>query len=137
MIENSVSVARDYTYDYAERIQGEIIGMANDLYRARQPYDQDPKSFKEFLTADAAQRNLPGAILIDKDSKVLVTAQTGIKQDFTNPPPDFLKNVTDSDPQIAVFPEANYVAAVIRLRNYDDMFLYVARLLDPDRGLRP
>jgi two-component system nitrogen regulation sensor histidine kinase NtrY len=70
-------------------------------------------------------------MLIDKDSKVLVTAQTGIKHDFTSPPPDFLKNVNESDPQIAVFPEANYVAAVIRLRSFDDTFLYVARLLDP------
>jgi len=30
-----------------------------------------------------------------------------------------------------VFPEANYVAAVIRLRAFNDTFLYVARLLDP------
>ena len=33
--------------------------------------------------------------------------------------------------QISVFPEANYVAAVIRLRAFNDTFLYVARLLDP------
>ena len=30
-----------------------------------------------------------------------------------------------------MFPEANYVAAVIRLRSFNDTFLYVARLLDP------
>src|SRR6201992_71754 len=131
LIENSLIVARAYTYEHAQLIRGDILGMANDLWRARPLYDQDAKSFQEFLTANAGTRNLPGAMLIDKDSHVLVTAQTGIKQDFTSPPPDFLKNVNESDPQIAVFPEANYVAAVIRLRNYDDMFLYVARLLDP------
>jgi two-component system nitrogen regulation sensor histidine kinase NtrY len=131
VIENSLIIARAYTYEHAELVRGDILGMASDLWRARQLYDQDPKSFQEFLTGDAGQRNLPGAMLIDKDAKVLVTAQTGIKQDFTAPPPEFLKNVNDSEPQIAVFPEANYVAAVIRLRNYDDMFLYVARLLDP------
>jgi two-component system nitrogen regulation sensor histidine kinase NtrY len=131
VIENSLIIARAYTYEHAQLIRGDILGMANDLWRARPLYDQDPKSFQEFLTANAGQRNLPGAMLIDKEGKVLVTAQTGIKQDFTAPPSDFLKNVNDSDPQIAVFPEANYVAAVIRLRNYDDMFLYVARLLDP------
>ncbi len=131
VIENSLIIARAYTYEHAQLIRGDILGMANDLWRARPLYDQDPKSFQEFLTANAGQRNLPGAMLIDKDGKVLVTAQTGIKQDFTSPPPDFLKNVNDSDPQIAVFPEANYVAAVIRLRNYDDMFLYVARCSIP------
>ena len=131
VIENSLIIARAYTYEHAQLIRGDILGMANDLWRARQLYDQDPKSFQEFLTGNAGTRNLPGAMLIDKDGKVLVTAQTGIKQDFTSPPPDFLRNVNDSDPQIAVFPEANYVAAVIRLRSYNDMFLYVARLLDP------
>src|SRR5215813_9777927 len=131
VIENSLIIARAYTYEHAELIRGDILGMANDLYRARPLYDQDPKSFQEFLTANAGQRNMPGAMLIDKDSKVLVTAQTGIKQDFTAPPPDFLKGVNETEPQMAVFPEANYVAAVIRLRNYDDTFLYVARLLDP------
>ncbi len=30
-----------------------------------------------------------------------------------------------------MFPEANYVAAVIRLRTFENTFLYVARLLDP------
>ena len=30
-----------------------------------------------------------------------------------------------------MFIEANYVAAVIRLRAFNDTFLYVARLLDP------
>ncbi len=43
----------------------------------------------------------------------------------------FRDNVEENEPQIAVFPEANYVAAVIRLRAFNDTFLYVARLLDP------
>jgi two-component system nitrogen regulation sensor histidine kinase NtrY len=70
-------------------------------------------------------------MLIDKDRNVLETAQTGIQLTFTTPAPEFLSNVDESEPQIAVFPEANYVAAVIRLRAFNDTFLYVARLLDP------
>ncbi len=45
--------------------------------------------------------------------------------------PDFLAGVDENEPQIAVFIEANYVAAVIRLRSFTDTFLYVARVLDP------
>jgi two-component system nitrogen regulation sensor histidine kinase NtrY len=70
-------------------------------------------------------------MLIDKDSKILETAQTGISQTFAAPPPEFLKNVKETEPEISVFPEGNYVAAVIRLRAFNDTFLYVARLLDP------
>jgi two-component system nitrogen regulation sensor histidine kinase NtrY len=131
VIQNSLIVARAYTYDHAQLIRGDILGMANDVSHARPLFDQDRATFRELLTASAASRNLPGAMLIDKDRNVLETAQTGIQQSFTTPPADFLGNVNETDPQIAVFPEANYVAAVIRLRAFKDTFLYVARLLDP------
>ena len=130
-IQNSLSIARAYTYEHAQLIRGDILGMASDIARARPLFDQDRRSFRELLTANAAVRNLPGAMLIDKDRNVLETAQTGIKQEFTTPPQEFLSNVNENEPQIAVFPEANYVAAVIRLRAFNDTFLYVARLLDP------
>ncbi len=105
--------------------------MANDISHARPLFDQDRRTFRELLTANAAARNLPGAMLIDKDRNILESAQTGIQQEFTTPPQEFLSNVDENEPQIAVFPEANYVAAVIRLRAFNDTFLYVARLLDP------
>src|ERR1700758_222352 len=131
VIQNSLIVANAYTYEHAQLIRGDILGMANDIAHARPLFDQDRASFHDLLTASAASRNLPGAMLIDKDRNVLESAQTGIQQDFTTPPAEFLSNVDETDPQIAVFPEANYVAAVIRLKAFNDTFLYVARLLDP------
>jgi two-component system nitrogen regulation sensor histidine kinase NtrY len=131
VIQNSLTVARAYLYEHAELIRGDIIGMAADISHGRPLYDQDRGTFRELLTASAASRNLPGAMLIDKDSKILETAQTGISQTFAAPPPEFLKNVKETEPEISVFPEGNYVAAVIRLRAFNDTFLYVARLLDP------
>jgi two-component system, NtrC family, nitrogen regulation sensor histidine kinase NtrY len=131
VIQNSLIIARAYTYEHAQLIRGDILGMANDIAHARPLFDQDRASFHDLLTASANARNLPGAMLIDKDRNILASAQTGIQQDFTTPPAEFLSNVDETDPQIAVFPEANYVAAVIRLKAFSDTFLYVARLLDP------
>src|SRR5580698_4370044 len=128
-IENSLTIARAYAYEHAQLIRDDILGMAGDIARARPLYDQDRGTFRQLLTSSAVARNLPGAMLIDKDCNVLETAQTGINQTFATPPPEFLKNVTENEPEIAV--EANYVAAVIRLRAFPDTFLYVARLLDP------
>ncbi|MDB5640530.1 MAG: sensor histidine kinase [Bradyrhizobium sp.] len=132
VIQNSLIIAHAYVQEHAQLIRGDILGMANDLTHARPLFDQDRGTFRELLTSSAASRNLPGAMLIDKDRNVLETAQTGIQLQFTTPAPEFLSNnVDENEPQIAVFPEANYVAAVIRLRAYNDTFLYVARLLDP------
>lgn len=131
VIENSLIVANAYVYEHAQLIRGDIIGMSNDIARARPLYDQDRQTFRNILTSSATSRNLPGAMIIDKDRNILETAATGIRQDFQTPAADFLKNVTEDEPQIAVFIEQNYVAAVIRLRAFQDSFLYVARILDP------
>jgi two-component system nitrogen regulation sensor histidine kinase NtrY len=131
VIQNSLIIARAYMQEHAQLIRGDILGMAADIGRARPLYDQDRQSFREFLTASAASRNLPGAMLIDKDRRILESAETGIQLAFAAPPADFLSNVNENEPEIAVLPEENYVAALIRLRAFNDTFLYVARQLDP------
>ena len=130
-IQNSLSIARAYTNEHAQLVSGDILGMANDIAHARPLYDQDRGTFRELLTASAATRNLPSAMLIDKDHNILETAQTGIHLAFAPPPPELLVNVNETEPEISVIPEENYVAAVIRLRAFNDTFLYVARPLDP------
>src|ERR1700736_53085 len=107
VIQNSQIVANAYLYEHAELIRGDILGMANDIAHARPLFDQDRGTFRELLTASAASRNLPGAMLIDKDRNILETAQTGIQQAFATPPPDLLNNVDETEPEISVFPEGN------------------------------
>src|SRR3954470_4154073 len=93
VIQNSLTIARAYMQEHAQLIRGDILGMANDISHARPLFDQDRRTFRELLTAGAAARNLPGAMLIDKDRNILETAQTGIKLAFSPPAPDFLSNV--------------------------------------------
>src|SRR3979411_1342527 len=131
VIQNSVIIARAYMQEHAQLIRGDILGMANDIALARPLFDQDRRTFRELLTTSAAARNLPGAMLIDKELNVLESAQTGIQAAFSPPAPEFLSNVNEAEPEIAVLPDENYVAAVIRLRAFNDTFLYVARQLDP------
>src|SRR5277367_7082999 len=75
-IENSLIIARAYTYEHAQLIRGDILGMANDIAHARPLFDQDRGSFRQLLTTSAQSRNLPGAMLIDQDRNVLESAQT-------------------------------------------------------------
>ncbi|QAU47141.1 sensor histidine kinase [Bradyrhizobium guangzhouense] len=132
LIQNSLTIARAYMNDHAQLIQGDILGMANDIAHARPLYDQDRRSFREILTASAASRNLPGAMIIDKNTNILESADTGMRLAYSPPAPDFLSNVKETEPEIAVLPDASSVAAVIRLRAFNDTFLYVARPLDPN-----
>lgn len=130
VIQNSLTIASAYMQEHAQLINGDTLAMANDLAHARPLYDQDRMTFLQLLTAGATARNLPVAVLMDKDGKIVASADTGVHLNYELPPPDILKEVDETEPKISVFPES-YVASVIRLRAYDDMFLYVARLLDP------
>lgn len=132
VIQNSLTIARAYMQDHAQLIRGDILGMANDIAHARPLYDQDRRSFREMLAASASSRNLPGAMIIDKNTNILESADTGMRLAYSPPAPDFLSNVNESEPEIAVLPDASFVAAVIRLRAFSDTFLYVARPLDPN-----
>jgi two-component system nitrogen regulation sensor histidine kinase NtrY len=130
VIENARVIATAYLNEHGQLISGDILGMTNDIARIpRQLFDQDQGSFVDMLAASAASHSLPGAMLIDKDGKPLL--QTPFRKDFITPPREFLSNVKETEPEIAIIPEGNYVAAVIRLRGFEDTFLYVARPLDP------
>src|SRR5436190_13812953 len=135
VIQNSLIIARAYTNEHAQLIRGDVLGMANDVSRAQPLFYPENgwarATFRDLLTASAASRNLPSALLIDKDRNVLESAQTGIQLAFAPPPSEILSNVNETEPEISVIPEQNYVAAVIRLRAFSDTFLYVARPLDP------
>src|SRR5882757_3241845 len=98
VIQNSLIVANAYLHEHAQLIRGDILGMANDISHARPLFQLDPLSFRQVLTTSAASRNLPGAMVIDKDRNILESAQTGIQQSFTTPPADFLSNVDENEP---------------------------------------
>src|SRR5438067_5587093 len=97
VIQNSLIIARGYTYEHAQLIRGDILGMANDASHARPLYDLDRSSFRQLLTASAASRNLPGAMLIDQEPRILQPAQTGIHQDCETPEPDYLAGVDENE----------------------------------------
>ncbi len=132
VIQNSLIIARAYVQEHAQVIRGDILGMAADVSRVPQLFDQDRQSFLQLLTSSAAARNLPGAMLMGKDANPILSAETGgVPLAFAPPAPEFLQNVNENEPEIAVLPDQNLVAAVIRLKGYTNTFLYVARPLDP------
>ena len=83
------------------------------------------------MTFQASVRGLAAAIVLDKDLKVVARADVNINQTFALPPREALPHISDKDPQIVLLPDTNYVAAIIKLEQYNDYYLYVTRLLDP------
>jgi len=131
MIEQSVIVADAYVNEHAQSLRAEDLAMAFDVGRAKPLFDQDRERFRQFLTSQAAGRSLSAAIIIKPDGSTVERANVTMEQKIVLPSPELLRQVTDTDPQVALIPEGDHVAAVVKLHDYDDMYLYVARLLDP------
>jgi two-component system nitrogen regulation sensor histidine kinase NtrY len=130
-IENSLIVAEAYLRDHAQIVRSDIMVMAYDIARAKPVFEEDGDKLRQFLTFQASVRGLAAAIVIDKDLKVIARADLKINQTFAIPPRDALVHITSKEPQIVLLPDTNYVAAVVKIENYDDYYLYVTRLLDP------
>jgi two-component system nitrogen regulation sensor histidine kinase NtrY len=131
VIANSLSVAEAYMQEHAGMIRGDVLAMAFDVGRAKPLFDQDRERFHQFFTAQASLRGLATAMLIAGDQSIVEKTQQGAQPSLVLPPAATLASVTETEPQIALIPETNYVASVIKLRNYDNTFLYVGRLLNP------
>ena len=131
VIENSLTVAEAYLREHAAMIRGDILAMGYDIGRARPLFDQDRERFRQFLNAQASIRGLPHALMISSDLSIIERADLKTGGDFIAPSSGALKEVGESEPQIALLAEAKTVAAVLKLRGYDDAYLYVARPVDP------
>ena len=131
MIEQSLIVADAYVSEHAQAIRGEIMAMAFDLGRAKPMFDQDRDRFQKFFTAQATARGLSAAMMIRPDGSTIERADVKMDKAIVLPSKELLSQITETEPQVALIPEGDHVAAAIKLHGYDDTYLYVARLLDP------
>jgi two-component system nitrogen regulation sensor histidine kinase NtrY len=130
-IENSLFVAEAYLRDHAQIVRSDIMVMALDIARSKPVFDKEPEKLQQFLNFQASVRGLAAAVVLDDDLKTIARANVKINMTFALPPRDALAKITDKEPQVVLLPSTNYVAAIVRLQNYADRFLYVTRLLDP------
>ena len=131
LIENSLIVADAYVREHVQFVRADSIAIAIELARAKPLFDQSREQFHQFLAVQASIRGLPAVMLLDKDLNVVDQVDAQINEAFVKPSREVLAAINDTEPQVAMFLDDNYVAAIIKLRGYNDIYLYIARLLDP------
>src|SRR3954453_3300038 len=131
VIDNSLTVSQIYFNEHAQLIRSELAAMATDVSRAKPLFDGDRERFRQFLTAQAQVRGLPLTLMVHSDLTVIDKAEIdGVGDIGPSAAAGALSSVSENEPQVAMFLETKSVAAVVKLRGYDDTYLYVARPLD-------
>jgi two-component system nitrogen regulation sensor histidine kinase NtrY len=131
LIQNSQIVADAYVNEHLQFLRADCITIAIELARAKPLFEQNREQFRQFLNAQSNIRGLPAVMMIDGNVNVVERSSADIGQTFVTPSQEVLRASNETEPQLALFLDSNYVAAVIKLQAYSDMYLYVARILDP------
>lgn len=132
MVESSRLVARSYMLEHAQVLRDDIIWVATELEQAHQTYVDDNERFSRILTALAVTRSLPFTSLIDRDGNTIMRAQINVAGAYPRLPTGITQGVVEGIPTAIAPGSTNLVGSVIKLRGYDETYLFVARPVDAE-----
>lgn len=132
IVESSRLVARSYLLEHSQVLRDDIIWVANELEQARGTFETDRTKFQRILTALAVTRSLPFTSLISADGDTLMKAQINAPGTAPRVPEGLTEGVVEGIPTEIHPGRTNLVGSVIRLRGYDNTYLFVARPVDPE-----
>ena len=132
VVNNSYELARNYVEEIRNKIQSDIVLIAFDTNKSKNFLNDNPNEYKRFLDTQKLIRGVDEIHIINVDKELLFTSLKD-NQPYIPPVDRALALVLDDDRPLKIInaPE-NISAAIMRLQNFDDRFLYVVKYLDKD-----
>jgi two-component system nitrogen regulation sensor histidine kinase NtrY len=130
VVNNSYELAKNYVDEVRNKIQSEIVLVAFDINKSKKFLNDNFKEYKSFLNTQKLIRGVDEIHIIDLNKKLLFS--TLEDNTFYLPPLDQALNlVLDDDRPLKIINALeNRSAAIIRLQNFEDRFLYIVKYLD-------
>ena len=132
MVESSRLVARSYMLEHAQVLRDDVIWVASELEQAHGTYEQDRDRFQRILTALAVTRSLPFTSLVNAQGESLMRAQIAVQGAYPQLPEGITQGLVEGIPAAIAPGRINLVGSVIKLRGYDDTYLFVARPVEAE-----
>lgn len=141
-VRESLAVADAYLNEHRNVIRGDVLAMAADIDRELQQASSQIQ-FRQLVSAQARIRALPEAVVFDEQGRILASVNQSQVPQSGVLPSWALEQARDG--QIVLFsPDADEsrregeglgatdrVRALVRLENFDDIYLMVGRAVDP------
>ena len=132
VVNNSYELAKNYVQEVRNKIQSDIVLVAFDTNKSKNFLNNNEGEYKRFLETQKLIRNVDEVHVIDVNKKLLFTT---LNDNISYiPPMDEALNLVlkDDRPLKIINAPANISAAIMRLQNFEDRFLYVIKYLDKD-----
>ena len=132
VVNNSYELAIDYVEEIRNKIQSEIVLIAFDTNKSKNFLNDSIFEYKKFLDTQKIIRRVDEIHIINDEKKLLFT--TLDDSNLYTPPVDKALNLVleDDRPLKIIDTQANKSAAIMRLQNFENRFLYVVKYLDKD-----
>jgi two-component system, NtrC family, nitrogen regulation sensor histidine kinase NtrY len=131
MVDFSLVVARAYLDEYRQVLNVELTAVASELDRSKALYDFDPQRFAEHMSNIAALRSIPYMSIVGADGVEIVRADTRFAEGYRQPDPSMIARVTGDDPVLIPPGTTNQIAGLIRLPEFNEVYLFISRAVDP------
>ena len=130
VVNNSYELAINYVEEIRNKIQSDTVLIAFDTNKSKKFLNDNIKEYKRFLNTQKIIRNVDEIHIIDMNKKLLFT--TIDNSQFFVPPLDKALNLVleDDRPLKIINAPENMSAAIMRLQNFENRFLYVVKYLD-------
>ena len=127
-VNNSYEIAKNYVEEKRNKIETEIILIAFDLNKYSNLINDNPQRFQSLLNTQRVIRDIDQLYLINGNGDLILSATNSPYKKIEE---RAIKMVLNDDRPLKIINTfENKSAAVIRLTNYNDTFLYVVKLID-------
>ncbi len=127
-VNNSYEIAKNYLDEKRNKIESEIILIAFDLNKYSNLLKDNPERFQAILNTQRVIRDIDKLHLIDDKGNLI---QSAINSPYIKIDDRALKMVLNDDRPLKIINTfENRSAAVIKLANFDNTFLYVVKFID-------
>ncbi|MGI9523837.1 MAG: ATP-binding protein [Hyphomicrobiaceae bacterium] len=131
IVENSLDIANAYLLEHGQVIRTDIVNMAKDLDESAAEIGDNAEKFRDLVFVQAGLRDLPVAYVINGAGDPKVTAIENKSIPYRPPPQNVIKLAQQGRVPLLMPNNAYRVAALTRLNNYPDSYLFVARGVNP------
>jgi len=131
VVNTSAEVAKNYVEETKKSIQADILLINNDLNSKSSLYYVYPNQFLKTLTTQRLLRRLDEIYLLDSSGNIIMSNVANINFEFVPPPDEAFTRTLNGVPVRITDPVTNRISALVKLDNFIDTYLYIARFMEP------
>ena len=130
-VNNSYEVAKNYIEESKKSVEADIFLISLDLNKYYNIYFSNTTKFKQFVRTQRLLRKIDEIYLIDSNGTVLLKEVNNNDTEFRIPSEEYFNEALDGKPVSIDRAREKKAAFIIKLTNYIDTYLYVAKNVQP------